>query len=72
MDTFKYVISDPISEDLIQIVNSKDNYIKTIIEMKNIFDVSEKSKLNLLKNISFQIKKIEELNLSGFLSYLYK
>ena len=68
MDTFKYVISDPISEDLIQIVNSKDNYIKTIIEMKNIFDLSEKSKLNLLKNISFQINKIEELNLSGFLS----
>ena len=40
--------------------------------MKNIFDVSEKSKLNLLKNISFQINKIEGLNLSGFLSYLYK
>jgi len=72
MDTFKYVVSDPISEDLMQLVNSKDNYIKAIIEMKNIFDVSEKSKLDLLKNISFQIKKIEELNLSGFLSYLYK
>ena len=37
-----------------------------------LFDVSEKSKLNLLKNISFQINKIEELNLSGFLSNLYK
>ena len=66
MDTFKYVVSDPISEDLMQLVNSKENYIKAIIEMKNIFDVSEKSKLNLLKNISSQINKIEELNLSGF------
>ena len=72
MDTFKYVVSDPISEDLMQLVNSKDNYIKAIIEMKNIFDISEQAKLNLLKNISFQINKIEELNLSGFLSYLYK
>ena len=72
IDTFKYSVSDPNSEDLIKIVNSKENYIKAIIEMKNIFDVSEKSKLNLLKNISSQINKIEELNLSGFLSFLYK
>ena len=40
-----------MSDDLIQIVNSKDNYIKTIIEMKNIFDVSEQSKIILKKNV---------------------
>ena len=39
----------PFQKILMQLVNSKDNYIRIIIEMKNIFDVSEKSKLNLLK-----------------------
>ncbi len=70
MQKYKYNVSDPISDYLINIVNNENNIVEKIIEIQNIFDVTEISKIDLIKNVNFQITKIENLNLKDFLIQL--
>ena len=46
INKYKYDVSDPMSEDLLNIVNNEKNAIEKIIDLKNIFDLSEEYKNN--------------------------
>ena len=59
-----------MSEDLLNIVNNEENVVDKIIDLKNIFDLSEEYKIILKSNVNNQIKSIETLNLKNFLSQL--
>ena len=67
---YSYNVSDPMSDELINIVNNENNIVEKIIELKSIFDVSEEDKIDLKNNVQLQISKIENLNLKNFLSSL--
>ena len=67
---YKYNVSDPISENLLNIVNYEKNAVEKIIDLKNIFDLSDEYKIILKKNVKNQINNIESLNLKIFLSQL--
>ena len=70
INKYKYNVSDPMSEDLLIIANNKQNVVENIIDLKNIFDLSEEYKIILKKNVNKIINKIENLNLKNFLSEL--
>jgi mannitol-1-phosphate/altronate dehydrogenase len=70
INKYKYDVSDPMSEDLLNIVNNEQNAVEKIIDLKNIFDLSEEYKIILKKNVNIQINKIESLKLLNFLSQL--
>ena len=57
-------------DDLFNIVNNEKNTVDKIINLKNIFDLSEKYKTILKKNVKIQINSIETLNFKNFLSKL--
>ena len=59
-----------MSEDLLNIVNNEKNVVEKIIDLKNIFDLSEEYKIILKSNVNNQINSIETLNLKNFLSQL--
>ena len=59
-----------MSDDLFNIVNNEKNTVDKIINLKNIFDLSEKYKSILKNNIKTQINSIETLNFKNFLSQL--
>ena len=59
-----------MSEDLKNIVNNEKNVVEKIIDLKNIFDLSEEYKIILKSNVNNQINSIETLNLKNFLSQL--
>ena len=59
-----------MSEDLLNIVNKEKNVIEKIIDLKNIFDLSEEYKIILKNNVNNQINSIENLKLKNFLSQL--
>ena len=67
---YKYDVSDPMSDELLNIVNNQKNAVEKIIDLKNIFDLSEEYKIILKKNVNNIIKRIENLNLKNFLSEL--
>jgi len=67
---YNYEVSDPMSKDLLNIANNEKNIVETIIDFKNIFDLSEEYKIILKKNVNNIIKRIENLNLKNFLSEL--
>ena len=66
----KYNVSDPMSEDLKNIVNNEKNAVEKIIDLKKIFDLSDEHKIILKNNVNMQINKIESLKLINFLSEL--
>jgi len=70
INKYKYSVSDPMSEDLLNIVNNEKNVVEKIIDLKNIFDLSEEYKIILKSNVNNQINSIETLNLKIFLSQL--
>ena len=70
INKYKYSVSDPMSEDLLNIVNNEKNVVEKIIDLKNIFDLSEEYKIILKSNVNNQINSIETLNLKNFLSQL--
>ena len=57
-------------DDLFNIVNNEKNTVDKIINLKNIFDLSEKYKTILKNNVKIQINSIETLNFKNFLSQL--
>ena len=59
-----------MSDELINIVNNQKNKVEKIIDLKNIFDLSEEYKINLKKNVNNYLTSIENLNLKKFLSQL--
>ena len=67
---YKYDVSDPMSDELLNIVNNQKNAVEKIIDLKNIFDLSEEYKINLKKNVNNYLTSIENLNLKKFLSQL--
>jgi len=67
---YKYNVSDPMSDQLLNIVNNQKNMVEKIIDLKNIFDLSEEYKINLKKNVNNYLTSIENLNLKKFLSQL--
>ena len=67
---YKYDVSDPMSDELLNIVNNQKNNVDKIINLKNIFDLSEEHKINLKKNVNYYLTSIENLNLKKFLSKL--
>ena len=67
---YKYNVSDPMSDELLNIVNDQKNTVEKIIDLKNIFDLSEEYKINLKKNVNNYLTSIENLNLKKFLSQL--
>ena len=67
---YKYEVSDPMSDELLNIVNNQKNAVEKIIDLKNIFDLSEEYKINLKKNVNNYLTSIENLNLKNFLSQL--
>ena len=67
---YKYDVSDPMSDELLNIVNNQKNTVEKIIDLKNIFDLSEEYKINLKKNVNNYLTSIENLNLKNFLSQL--
>ena len=64
---YKYTISDPMSDIIINIVNTENNIVQKLVENTNIFNVSVKDKTQLKDKIQSQINKIEKLGLSNFL-----
>ena len=70
INKFNYAVSDPMFDDLFNIVNNEKNTVDKIINLKNIFDLSEKYKTILKKNVKIQINSIETLNFKNFLSQL--
>ena len=66
INKYKYAVSDPMSEDLLNIVNNEKNAVEKIIDLKNIFDLSEKYKIILKNNVKMQINSIENLILKIF------
>ena len=70
INKYKYDVSDPISEDLLSIANNEKNVIEKIIDLKNIFDLSEECKIILKNNVINHINSIENLSLKNFLSQL--
>ena len=70
INKFNYDVSDPMSDDLFNIVNNEKNTVDKIINLKNIFDLSEKYKTILKNNVKTQINSIETLNFKNFLSQL--
>ena len=70
INKYKYNVSDPMSENLLNIVNNEKNVVEKIIDLKNIFDLSEEYKIILKSNVNNQINSIETLNLKNFLSQL--
>ena len=70
INKFNYDVSDPMSDDLFNIVNNEKNTTDKIINLKNIFDLSEKYKSILKNNVKTQINSIETLNFKNFLSQL--
>ena len=70
INKYKYDVSDPISEDLKNIVNNENNVVEKIIDLKKIFDLSDEHKIILKNNVNMQINKIESLKLINFLSEL--
>ena len=67
---YKYDVSDPMSDELLNIVNNQKNMVEKIIDLKNIFDLSDEYKINLKKNVNNYLTSIENLNLKKFLSQL--
>jgi len=59
-----------MSDELLNIVNNKNNTVEKIIGLKNIFDLSDEYKIILKNNINIQINRIESINLKNFLSQL--
>ena len=57
-------------DNLFNIVNNEKNTVDKIINLKNIFDLSEKYKTILKNNVKIQINSIERLNFKNFLSQL--
>jgi len=70
IEKYNYNVSDPMYDELFNIVNNEKNMVKKIIELKKIFDLSEQSKIIFRNNVKVQISKIENLNLKDFLSQL--
>jgi fructuronate reductase len=70
INKYKYNVSDPMSEDLKNIVNNEKNAVEKIIDLKKIFDLSDEHKIILKNNVNMQINKIESLKLINFLSEL--
>ena len=70
INKFNYDVSDPMSDELFNIVNNEKNTVDKIINLKNIFDLSEKYKTILKNNVKTQINSIETLNFKNFLSQL--
>ena len=64
---YSYNISDPISDDIINKVNSETNFVEKLIEIKDIFNVSAEDKIELKNKVKVQINKIERLSLNNFL-----
>ena len=64
---YKYTISDPMSDIIINIVNTENNIVQKLVENTNIFNVSVKDKTQLKDKIQSQINKIEKLGLNNFL-----
>tara|TARA_B110000263_G_C15290364_1_gene502957 strand:- start:290 stop:1726 length:1437 start_codon:yes stop_codon:yes gene_type:complete len=64
---YKYTISDPMSDIIINIVNTENNIVQKLVENTNIFNVSVKDKIQLKDKIQSQINKIEKLGLNNFL-----
>ena len=70
INKYKYDVSDPMYEDLKNIVNNEKNVVEKIIDLKKIFDLSDEHKIILKNNVNIQINKIESLKLINFLSQL--
>ena len=70
IEKYNYDVSDPMSDELLNIVNNKNNTVEKIIDLKNIFDLSDEYKIILKNNINIQINRIESINLKNFLSQL--
>ena len=70
INKYKYDVSDPMSDDLKNIVNNEKNAVEKIIDLKKIFDLSDEHKIVLKNNVNIQISKIESLKLINFLSEL--
>jgi len=70
IEKYNYDVSDPMSDELFNIVNNQNNTVEKIIDLKNIFDLSDEYKIILKNNINIQINRIESINLKNFLSQL--
>ena len=70
INKYKYDVSDPMSEDLKNIVNNEKNVVEKIVDIKKIFDLSDDHKIILKNNVNIQINKIESLKLINLLSQL--
>ena len=70
INKFNYYVSDPMFDDLFNIINKDENSVEKIIDLKRIFDLSKEYKTMLKKNVKVQINAIETLNLKNLLSEL--
>ena len=66
-------LKDPNNELFMKFYkDNKDNYIKRILELKNIFNISDDKKTRLLKNILNNIKYIKKNSLKKLISQICK